>query len=246
MNRHSLTTLLDYVFKDLAFFSRVFVLGHWTWQDTRFEPGSTVGVTFYLERMAKKDIRQVEKLNGVQLLEGITLATDAQPVSLYKETYKQELDRGIAKVRAYTVLRDDFAEFTWHLSREEVITLLDYVLSSLTLPPQCAVLIFNCFPKGKGIACFETLEVLFVFPVADPKLKREAKKLQGLKLLEEVEINVTCIDYPTYRKFLSGEWNPYDPETRDSSIVLYDAFRGKRLKADFMKKISPTFNSKTK
>lgn len=130
-------------------------------------------VTFYLERMAKKDIRQIDDLNGTELLEEITLETAAAPISLYNETLEREMRSGEWNQRKYEVLRNDFTDIQWHLRRDQVITLLDYLLCEIELPRQCAVTVLNHRSNGNGVRRFGDLELLFVFPVVEKKLRRD-------------------------------------------------------------------------
>lgn len=236
MKAYNFETLLNYVFKRLSFSSRVRVMGHWDWYADDIPPGSRMRVTFYLERMAKKDIRQIDDLNGTELLEGITLETAAAPISVYSETLEREMRNGEWSQRKYEVLRNDFADVRWYLRRDQVITLLDYLLCGLDLPRLCAVVAFNCKPKGGGVRRFGDLELLFVFPVVQKKLIREVKKLERKILLADVHLNVHTMDLETYEKFLAGELDYFDENLKNTGITLYDAFHRKRLKAAFMKK----------
>lgn len=234
MKKYSLETLLDYLFKDLLFSSRVLVMGDWTWETKDIQPGSRHTITFYLERLTKKDIRQIEKLNGTNLLEDVTIETRALPISVYRELLKKSTLQ--SEIRLNAILRDDFMGFEWYLRSDQVKTLLDYILYQIDLPQRCAVIVYNCFPGDRGVRSFEKIELLFVFEEEKKKWLREIKKLEKLELPEYVGANLHLMDIEAYEKFLSGELAYFDEETKERAIVLYDAFHRKRLNAPFMRK----------
>lgn len=246
MKRYNFDTLLKYLFSDLTFSSRVLVHGDWTWREKDFERGSHRKVFFYLERMAKKDIRQIEKLNNTELLEDIVIETYVFPISHYKQLCQQEKKKNSWKVREYYLLRDDFEIFSWEIYSSQVIILLNYVLTRLKLPKRCAVVLFN-YSKEDGILFFKDLEVLFVFEKLTKRLVSEAGKLGKMKFPNEIgTIHVSCLDIENYEKFLSGKLDFYDEEVvaKDTAIVLYDAFHKKRLKAPFIKATSDKVRKK--
>lgn len=102
---YNFETLLCYVFKRLSFSSRVRVMGHWDWYADDIPPGSRMRVTFYPERMAKKDIRQIDDLNGTGIFQidlfkkkrGITVRFSSSPCSsaLTIATFRIELNTRI-------------------------------------------------------------------------------------------------------------------------------------------------------
>lgn len=248
MKTYSLETLLNYLFLDLEFSSRILVLGGFEYWEDAVEPNTRVKIFFYLERMVKKDIARIGKFNNTVLLENIVLETHALPIAEYKEKCGNEKEgEQMEEVRMgedyYTILRNDFTG-SWYLRRDQIITLLDYLLCQLRLPRECAVLAFNCFKfrrgiYGKGIWVWGKMELLFVFEKIKNPVVREVKKLEGVKLHQEVKIHVNYMDKEDYEKFLAGESIFHDTMkiTPDSILTLYDFFHRKRLKAPFIKKI---------
>ena len=237
MKSYSFDTLVHYVLKDLCFKkSRVLVIGQWHEGIDKMEPGSTWKITFYFERMFKGYIRQVEKLNGTKLPEGITLEMDAAPISVYNELIEQEVRNDVRDKRYWRTLRDDF-NIHWYLRRNEMITILDYVLCSIKLPQKCAVMVFGYRNnKGRGLHRFKDLDLLFVFPVREKRQIREVDRLKRKKLSADINLRIHCFDLEQYKKFLSGELPYFDEETRKTGIVLYDYFHRKRLNVEFIKK----------
>lgn len=236
MKVYSLDNLVAFVIRDLTFSSRVLIMGNWEWEANDVAPGTPIKVYFFLERLAKKDIRQIEKLNNTLLIENIRMETCVAPIENYKERLAHEYSIDIWEIGKYVRLRNDFGAFHYYLRRDEVIVLLDYVLFGLALPRRCAVVVFNCWRKGRGVASFGYLELLFVFEKIETQFVREVMKLQETVLLRDVRINPIFTDYESYERLLAGESRYYTNRLALTEIVLYDAFHRKRLKAPFIKK----------
>lgn len=56
-------------------------------------------------------------------------------------------------------------------------------------------------------------------------------------MLPDVHLNVHTTALETYEKFLTGKPDYFDEKLKSTGITLSDAFRRKRLKAVFIKKI---------
>ncbi|WP_158712772.1 hypothetical protein [Parabacteroides pacaensis] len=232
MKQNCFEKLVYCILNNMFFSEKVLIKGEWDRDARVIPPGSQVKLHFFFFKKAKRDVQEIMKLNGLKLLENITLSTHINSFRYFEQMREQEEETYIQTVSRWVTLRNDFGNFHSMLRLEELVSILDYTFCSLNLPPRCAVLLPDCPQK---IDCGSLVDVLLVFE--DEYLWILNEKIEEVDCLEVSwgsNLDIMCIDYSYYEEALSGEVPSLSIKRIFDAIVLYDAFRGIRLDAPFI------------
>lgn len=230
---YAVCALVTVILTELDLAGRVLIIGDWGAKANCVDGRKKLKVSFFLEQSVKKNIKQIEWVDGMVVRKNITLEVSVDTIHNFKSLLEKSEVKQVLSRQA--VLRNDFKGLFYGLRRDQVVTLLNCLLCRLPLPRKCAVIVFNCPRDGQGIRCFGCLELLFVFERAEDAVIKKIMRLSRIRLLGNVRINPVFTDSNTYDRLLNtGFSSYYTTRMAPTAIVLYDYFRRRRLKAPFM------------